>query len=221
MNLPPQKPFSRSIVRPLSMNDLPSTYSRKAPDEVEQRTGLGRKSGRQVWLNEPSNAGVLAPSRRGSASSAAVQFEAQHVVSLSVRIATPTSTTYEKWGQFTSLPDFMRAPGRFETEESRMVWRVRAWNDSAPWLATTTEVEPGYCIAWAGSPGPLQAHRGKVVFESMDSEGAETRVTVTLELGQIHAGGVWLDAMATLVEAALASFSRSIHSPASTAPLPA
>ena len=221
MNLAEQ-PCFRSIARPLTTNSLPTQFSNQAYGETDQRASRAKGGVDAMASSGRTPLGAVATAARkvSAAVLSKIDFDALHTVSLSARIAAPTGIVFEKWCLFTELPHFMRAPRLVDAQESRMVWRLRAWNDTAPWQAAMEEMIPGRRISWKGLPGPLQDNRGHVTFEPMDTEGAETRITVTLELGDVPSSGLWLEAMATLVEATLANFCRSIHSPVAV-PLPA
>ena len=136
-------------------------------------------------------------SNRDEDSATAVPAQIGFKVERSLMISRPASELYDRWRQFSTLPQIMRhLQSVTETGGGRSHWVARGpLGVTAEWDAELINEDSGRLIAWRSLPGSQVDTAGSVHFDEL-ANGRGTRLAVSLKYnppgGQIGAGLAWL-----------------------------
>lgn len=102
----------------------------------------------------------------------------------SIEIRVPVHTAYQQLTRFEDYPRFMQEVDDVtQLDDTHLHWTSRMANRPVEWDAEITEQQPGRCIAWHNTGGPVNA--GRIDVEAMGEEASRVTFTLRAEPQQV------------------------------------
>lgn len=113
------------------------------------------------------------------------QVHANRPVMFSVTIAKPAKEVYDRFRDFSRLPEFMDYLEEVTVTGARSHWVAKpiVGDKTIAWDAEIVEDIPGQVIAWRSIEGSLISTRGRVTFATPPGNPEATEVRVEMQLG--------------------------------------
>jgi uncharacterized membrane protein len=134
-------------------------------------------------------AAVLVPHSRRWLSAKLFGGSRVRVISDSIEVGVPVSTTYNQWTQFEDFPLFMDGVDHVQQlDDTRLHWVATIAGKQAEWDAKIVEQEPDRKISWVSEDG--KKTRGAVTFEERGPARTLIRLSMSYQAdGPLEAVG--------------------------------